>query len=197
MVPFTNEELVGEALSPVRGRAAIATRFGWKGPRWSGLDSRPEHIKEVAQASLKRLKTDVIDLFYRHRVDPNVLIRRYKNLADPGVRRLLNRVKRLVAFDGHIEVRAERLSFANAFSHPHEQFRDGKLKVVLMIAGQDVLAVGPESTQELQTGDPLTQVPPLTLAHLDLGAVSISYDQHVPAAHIGANLFHTLQIYKR
>jgi len=77
--PFTNEELVGEALAPVRANVVIATKFGFKpdpngGPRWSGLDSRPEHIKEVAAASLKRLKTDVIDLFYQHRVDPNVPI---------------------------------------------------------------------------------------------------------------------------
>jgi aryl-alcohol dehydrogenase-like predicted oxidoreductase len=77
--PFTNEELVGEALAPVRDQVVIATKFGFKpepngGPRWSGLDSRPEHIKEVANDSLKRLKTDVIDLFYQHRVDPNVRI---------------------------------------------------------------------------------------------------------------------------
>jgi len=77
--PFTNEELVGEALAPLRDQVVIATKFGWKpdpngGPRWSGLDSRPERIKEVAEASLKRLKTDVIDLFYQHRVDPNVPI---------------------------------------------------------------------------------------------------------------------------
>jgi aryl-alcohol dehydrogenase-like predicted oxidoreductase len=77
--PFTNEELLGEALAPLRDQVVIATKFGWKpdpngGPRWSGLDSRPEHIKEVAEASLKRLKTDVVDLFYQHRVDPNVPI---------------------------------------------------------------------------------------------------------------------------
>ncbi len=77
--PFTNEELVGEALSPFRGRVAIATKFGFKldpngGPRWVGLDSRPEHIKQVAEASLKRLKVDAIDLFYQHRVDPGVPI---------------------------------------------------------------------------------------------------------------------------
>ena len=75
--PFTNEELVGEALAPVRSQVVIATKFGFKPdpngePRWSALDSRPEHIKEVAHASLKRLRTDVIDLFYQHRVDPNV-----------------------------------------------------------------------------------------------------------------------------
>ena len=77
--PFTNEELVGEALAPVRDQVVIATKFGFKpdpkgGQRWSELDSRPEHIKEVAEASLKRLKTDVIDLFYQHRVDLNVPI---------------------------------------------------------------------------------------------------------------------------
>jgi aryl-alcohol dehydrogenase-like predicted oxidoreductase len=76
--PFTNEELVGEALAPVRNQVVIATKFGFKpgadGGRWSELDSRPEHIKEVADASLKRLRTDVIDLFYQHRVDPNVPI---------------------------------------------------------------------------------------------------------------------------
>src|ERR1700677_2694174 len=77
--PFTNEELVGEALAPLRDQVAIATKFGFRpdpnsAPRWSSLDSRPEHIKEVAEASLRRLKTDVIDLFYQHRVDPDVPI---------------------------------------------------------------------------------------------------------------------------
>src|SRR6266576_2741946 len=75
--PFTNEELLGEALAPFRGQVVIATKCGFtfddKGGQ-SGTDSRPEHIKEVAEASLKRLKTDVIDLFYQHRVDPNVPI---------------------------------------------------------------------------------------------------------------------------
>ncbi len=77
--PFTNEELVGEALSPVRDQVVIATKFGFKldptgGPKWIGLDSRPEHIKQVAEGSLKRLKVDAIDLFYQHRVDPDVPI---------------------------------------------------------------------------------------------------------------------------
>lgn len=75
--PFTNEELVGEALAPFRDKVVIATKFGFKfdaNGKQVGLDSRPEHIKEVADASLKRLKTDVIDLFYQHRVDPNVPI---------------------------------------------------------------------------------------------------------------------------
>ena len=76
--PYTNEELVGEALAPFRNQVAIATKFGWKidpsTGKQAGLDSRPAHIKEVADASLKRLKTNVIDLFYQHRVDPNVPI---------------------------------------------------------------------------------------------------------------------------
>ncbi|MCI0351504.1 MAG: aldo/keto reductase [Acidobacteriales bacterium] len=73
---FTNEELVGEALAPFLGQVKIATKFGFKivDGKQAGLDSRPEHIKEVAEASLKRLKTDVIDLFYQHRVDPDVPI---------------------------------------------------------------------------------------------------------------------------
>jgi aryl-alcohol dehydrogenase-like predicted oxidoreductase len=102
--PFTNEELVGEALAPVRDRVVIATKFGFgidpKDGKQRGLDSRPEHIKQVAEASLKRLKTGVIDLFYQHRVDPNVpiedvagavrdLIRegkvRHFGLSEPGV----------------------------------------------------------------------------------------------------------------
>ena len=77
--PFTNEELVGEGLAPFRAQVVIATKFGFKlnpdgSPGWQGLDSRPEHIKQVADASLKRLRTDRIDLFYQHRVDPNVPI---------------------------------------------------------------------------------------------------------------------------
>jgi aryl-alcohol dehydrogenase-like predicted oxidoreductase len=74
--PFTNEELLGEALAPVRDQVVIATKFGFKfeGDKQSGTDSRPAHIKEVAEASLKRLKTDHIDLFYQHRVDPDVPI---------------------------------------------------------------------------------------------------------------------------
>src|SRR5256886_6454536 len=91
--PYLNEELVGEALSPVRDRVVIATKFGYKlkpngEPGFLGLDSRPEHIKEVAEGSLKRLKTDVIDLYYQHRVDPNVPIEdvagAVKNLIQQG-----------------------------------------------------------------------------------------------------------------
>jgi len=101
--PFTNEELVGEALAPFREQVVIATKFGFKiSPKGEqiGLDSRPEHIQDVAHASLKRLRTDVLDLFYQHRVDPNVpiedvagtvkdLIRegkvRHFGLSEPGV----------------------------------------------------------------------------------------------------------------
>jgi aryl-alcohol dehydrogenase-like predicted oxidoreductase len=77
--PLINEEILGEALAPFKGRVVIATKFGWRPAssgekRWSTLDSRPEHIKEVADASLKRLKIDAIDLFYQHRVDPSVPI---------------------------------------------------------------------------------------------------------------------------
>jgi len=77
--PFTNEELVGEALAPLRDQVVIATKFGFApdpndSSKWTALNSQPDHIREVADASLKRLKTDVIDLFYQHRVDPNVPI---------------------------------------------------------------------------------------------------------------------------
>jgi aryl-alcohol dehydrogenase-like predicted oxidoreductase len=102
--PFTNEALVGEALAPFRSQVMIATKFGFKfGPKGEqlGMDSRPEHIKQVAEASLRRLKTDVIDLFYQHRVDPDVPIDdvagavsklieegkvRYFGLSEAGVR---------------------------------------------------------------------------------------------------------------
>jgi aryl-alcohol dehydrogenase-like predicted oxidoreductase len=77
--PYTNEELVGEALAPFRNKVEIATKFGFEldpkgGPQWTGLNSRPEQIRKVVEGSLKRLKTDVIDLLYQHRVDPNVPI---------------------------------------------------------------------------------------------------------------------------
>src|SRR5438270_13980898 len=77
--PVTNEELVGEALAPFRDQVVIATKFGFApnpddSGKWTALDSRPEHIKEAAEGSLKRLKTDVIDLYYQHRVDSNVPI---------------------------------------------------------------------------------------------------------------------------
>lgn len=77
--PLSNEELVGEALAPFRGQVVIATKFGWEadpnnGGKWTALNSRPEHIKQVAEGSLKRLRVDVIDLFYQHRVDLNVPI---------------------------------------------------------------------------------------------------------------------------
>src|SRR5215831_3184322 len=105
--PFTNEELVGEALAPFRDKVVIATKFGFKidpaTGKSAGTDSRPEHIKEVAEASLKRLKTDRIDLFYQHRVDAGVPIEdvagtikdliqqgkvRYFGLSEPGLQTL-------------------------------------------------------------------------------------------------------------
>ncbi|QDU54993.1 aldo/keto reductase [Aeoliella mucimassa] len=91
--PFTNEQLVGEALAPVREQVVIATKFGFKmkddgSPGWAGVDSRPEHIKEVAEASLQRLQVDCLDLFYQHRVDPDVPIEEVagavKELIDAG-----------------------------------------------------------------------------------------------------------------
>ena len=76
--PFTNEQLVGEALAPFRGQVVIATKFGFKidpdGQRRGGVDSRPEHVRQVAEASLERLQVETIDLFYQHRVDPDVPI---------------------------------------------------------------------------------------------------------------------------
>src|ERR1700758_5876740 len=77
--PLLNEELVGEALAPFHGKVVIATKFGWEanpddGGKWNALNSRPEHIKQVAEGSLKRLRVDAIDLFYQHRVDPDVPI---------------------------------------------------------------------------------------------------------------------------
>ena len=86
--PFINEELVGEGLAPFRGQVVIATKFGFKLEPGGGLDSRPEHIREVAEASLKRLKVEAIDLFYQHRVDPDVPIEdvagAVKNLIQEG-----------------------------------------------------------------------------------------------------------------
>ena len=117
--PFTNEELVGEALAPFRDQVVIATKFGFApdpngGPGWTALNSRPEHVKEVAETSLKRLQTDVIDLFYQHRVDPNVPIEdvagavkdlieqgkvKHFGLSEPGVQtiRRAHRVQRVTA----------------------------------------------------------------------------------------------------
>jgi len=109
--PFTNEELVGEALAPMRERVVIATKFGFKfGPKGEqiGLDSRPEHIKEVAEASLKRLRTDVIDLFYQHRVDPAVPI---EDVAG-AVKELIHKGK--VKYFGLSEAGAQTIRRAHA-----------------------------------------------------------------------------------
>src|SRR4051795_4510934 len=104
--PFINEELVGEALSPLREQVVIATKFGWKldaNGKNVGLDSRPQHIRDVVEASLKRLRTDRIDILYQHRVDPNVPIEdvagivkeliaegkvKHLGLSEPGVQTL-------------------------------------------------------------------------------------------------------------
>jgi len=111
--PFANEELVGEALAPFRKQVVIATKFGFKldpkgEERWTGLDSRPEHIKEVAEASLKRLGTDVIDLFYQHRVDPDVPI---EDVAG-GVKNLIQQGK--VKYFGLSEASAKTIRRAHA-----------------------------------------------------------------------------------
>jgi len=111
--PFTNEALVGEALAPVRDKVVVATKFGFNlnddgAPGWQGLNSRPERIRAVAEASLKRLKTDVIDLFYQHRVDPNVPI---EDVAGT-VRDLINEGK--VKYFGLSEAGAQTIRRAHA-----------------------------------------------------------------------------------
>src|SRR5580658_571 len=111
--PFTNEELVGEALAPFRGKVAIATKFGWEanpadGDKWNSLHSRPEHIQKVAEASLKRLKVDAIDLFYQHRVDLNVPIEEVAG----AVKQLIQRGK--VKHFGLCEAGAQTIRRAHA-----------------------------------------------------------------------------------
>jgi aryl-alcohol dehydrogenase-like predicted oxidoreductase len=111
--PFVNEELVGEALAPFRGRVVIATKFGFApdpngGPRWTRLDSRPRHIREVAEASLKRLQVDTLDLFYQHRVDPAVPIEEVAG----AVRDLIHEGK--VRYFGLSEAGAQTLRRAHA-----------------------------------------------------------------------------------
>jgi aryl-alcohol dehydrogenase-like predicted oxidoreductase len=114
--PFTNEELVGEALAPIRDKVVIATKFGWEanpndGGKWSALNSRPEHIKQALEGSLKRLKTDVIDLYYQHRVDLNVPI---EDVAG-AVKELIQQGK--VKHFGLSEAGAKTIRRANAV-HP-------------------------------------------------------------------------------
>jgi len=111
--PLTNEELVGEALAPFRGQVVIATKFGWAPApgdreRWSTLNSRPEHIKQAVEGSLKRLKLDAIDLYYQHRVDPNVPI---EDVAG-AVKDLIHEGK--VKHFGLSEASAETIRRANA-----------------------------------------------------------------------------------
>jgi aryl-alcohol dehydrogenase-like predicted oxidoreductase len=114
--PFTNEELVGEALAPFRGQVVIATKFGWKpnvdgSGRWNELDSRPEHIRQVAEESLKRLKVDAIDLFYQHRVDLDVPI---EDVAG-AVKDLIKEGK--VKYFGLSEAGAKTIRKAHAVQH--------------------------------------------------------------------------------
>src|SRR5947209_6011103 len=111
--PLTNEELVGEALAPFRGEVVIATKFGWEPnpgdtDRWSALNSRPEHIKQVAEGCLKRLHVEALDLFYQHRVDPNVPI---EDVAG-AVRELIHEGK--VKHFGLSEAGAQTVRRANA-----------------------------------------------------------------------------------
>jgi aryl-alcohol dehydrogenase-like predicted oxidoreductase len=148
--PFTNEELVGEALSPLREEVVIATKFGFdidleSGQRRSGLNSRPDHIKQVAEASLKRLRTDVIDLFYQHRVDPDVPI---EDVAG-AVKELIQEGK--VKHFGLSEAGAQTIRRAHAI--------------------QPVAAV--QSEYSLWTRDPEAEVLP-TLEELGIGFVPFS-----------------------
>jgi aryl-alcohol dehydrogenase-like predicted oxidoreductase len=148
--PFANEELVGEALSPVRDQVVIATKFGFdfdlgSGQRRSGLNSRPEHIKQVAEASLKRLRTDAIDLFYQHRVDPDVPI---EDVAG-AVKELIHEGK--VKHFGLSEAAAQTIRRAHAV--------------------QPVAAV--QSEYSLWTRDPEAEVLP-TLEALGIGFVPFS-----------------------
>jgi aryl-alcohol dehydrogenase-like predicted oxidoreductase len=148
--PFTNEELVGEALAPFRGEVVIATKFGFEldpngGPQWVGLNSRPEHIKEVAEASLRRLGVDSIDLFYQHRVDPNMPI---EDVAG-SVKELINEGK--VKHFGLSEAAVETIRRAHAV--------------------QPVTAV--QSEYSLWTRDPEAELLP-TLEDLGIGFVPYS-----------------------
>ena len=145
--PYVNEELVGEALEPLRDQVVIATKFGWdiQDGRSVGLDSRPEQIRRVADASLRRLRTDVIDLFYQHRVDPDVPI---EDVAG-AVKELVEAGK--VRHFGLSEAGATTIRRAHAV-HP-------------------VTAV--QSEYSLWTRDPEPEVLP-TLAELDIGFVPFS-----------------------
>jgi aryl-alcohol dehydrogenase-like predicted oxidoreductase len=148
--PFVNEELVGEALAPFAGRVVIATKFGFKidptgKSRWTGLDSRPEHIREVAEASLGRLRVEAIDLFYQHRVDPEVPIEDVAGTVQDLIRE--GKVKHF----GLSEAGAGTIRRAHAV--------------------QPVTAV--QSEYSLWTRDPETEVLP-TLEELGIGFVPFS-----------------------
>src|SRR5215468_4683156 len=132
--PFTNEELVGEALSPFRDRVVIATKFGFKiGPKGEqmGVDSRPEHIKKVAEGSLKRLSTDVIDLFYQHRVDPNVPIEDVAGAVKDLIRR--GKVKHFGMSEAGVATirRAHAVQLVTALQNEYSLwFRDPEAEVI-------------------------------------------------------------------
>ena len=148
--PFVNEELVGEALAPVREQVVIATKFGFdidpgSGQRGSGLNCHPDHIRQVAEAALKRLNTDVIDLFYQHRVDPDVPI---EDVAG-AVKELIQEGK--VKHFGLSEAGVQTIRRANAV--------------------QPVAAL--QSEYSLWTRDPEAEVLP-TLAELGIGFVPFS-----------------------
>jgi aryl-alcohol dehydrogenase-like predicted oxidoreductase len=145
--PYVNEELVGEALEPIRDQVVIATKFGWniQDGKMAGLNSRPEQVRRVAEASLKRLRTDVIDLFYQHRVDPDVPIEDVAGTVGELV------AEGKVRHFGLSEASAQTIRRAHAV-HP-------------------VTAV--QSEYSLWTRDPETEVLP-TLAELGIGFVPFS-----------------------
>lgn len=148
--PFANEELVGEALAPIRDQVVIATKFGFdidlaSGQRGSGLNSRPDHIRQVAEASLKRLRTDVIDLLYQHRVDPDV-----------PIEEVAGAVKELIQ-----EGKVKHFGLSEASAHTIRRAH----------AVQPVAAV--QSEYSLWTRDPEAEVLP-TLEELGIGFVPFS-----------------------
>jgi len=167
--PYTNEELVGEALAPVRDRVVIATKFGFKfeDGKQAGMDSRPAHIREVAEASLKRLKTDRIDLFYQHRVDPNVpiedvagavqdLIRegkvRHFGLSEAGVRtiRRAHAVQRVTALQSEYSLwwREPEQEVLPTLEELGKGFLTGKINETTAFDSTDFRNVVPRFTAE-------------------------------------------------
>src|SRR5207237_4431872 len=182
--PYTNEELVGDALAPFRHQVKIATKFGFKivNGKQAGLDSRPEHIKEVAEASLKRLKTDVIDLFYQHRVDPNVPIEdvagavkeliqqgkvKHFGLSEPGVQtiRRAHRIQAVTAVQSEyslwwrrpeeeVQPALEELGIGFVpYSPLGKAFLTGKIDENAACAGNDIRNTIPRFTPEARNAN--------------------------------------------